>query len=196
MLIKTPDCPKLTIPFSLMAFFMGNSVLKNSNNQPVLQNINFLKSVQAKAETRLCIEHSREFRSLTNKGRVSKFSGTLKHCKSLSSTLNWKLKRRSPGKSRVFCSFLPGVYWEVISTPGLSRTERHKTVGETGKKQSSPLMAAPLPKFPKHLERVQQLWCTASHRSCGGHPTSWVTEPWAAAAPRSRCGTSGCRSPK
>ena len=40
---------------------------------------------------------------------------------------------------------------------GLTRTKRHKTVGEAGKKQSSPLMATPLPKFPKHLKRGQQL---------------------------------------
>lgn len=37
-------------------------------------------------------------------------------------------------------------------------------------------MAAPLPKVPKHLMCVQQLWMPASCRSWGGDPTSWVTE--------------------
>lgn len=81
--------------------------------------------------------------------------------------------------------------------PGLTRTERHKRVGETGekkKKQSPPLTAAPLPKVPKHLEPEQQLWMPAPRRSRGGDPTSRVTESGAAEAPKSRCGS--LRSPE
>lgn len=84
--------------------------------------------------------------------------------------------------------------------PGLTRTKRHKTVGETGgekkKKQSPPLVAAPLPKVPKHLKRVQQLWMPASRRSWRGSLPSWVTESGAAAAPKAGVAASRHLGPK
>ena len=131
MLMKTPKMSKTEHPLLCCGIFGGTSVKKNNNNQLtfILQNTNSLKSVYAKDWTwAFVLEQSGEFKSLTTKGLAPKFSARLKHRLSHCFpywTEHWR---------RVFCLFCPRVYPEVISMPGLTRTKRQKTFGETGKK--------------------------------------------------------------